>query len=263
MALVTCRFFADTLGINTTMTVILPEGPKSQIGVNSRTGGKGKHKTLYLLHGLSDDDSIWTRRTSIERYAGEYGLAVVMPNVHRSFYTDMEHGAPYWKFLTEELPAAARAFFPLSEAREDNFVAGLSMGGYGAFKWALTHPERFAAAGSFSGALDIAKHVKELEVNDSYFSRTFQLVFGDKEVKGSDADLLELLERSKTGGHTDRLPLLYQSCGTEDFLYEGNQAFREACRNTGYQLTYEDGPGNHDWTYWDDQVQRFLKWLPL
>src|SRR5690606_35149889 len=119
---------------------------------------KKKHPVLYLLHGLSDDDTIWLRRTSIERYVAGLGLAVVMPNVHRSFYADMAYGGQYWTFLTEELPRVAGDFFPLSDAREDNYVAGLSMGGYGAFKWALSYPERFAAAGSLSGVLDLAKH---------------------------------------------------------------------------------------------------------
>lgn len=93
-----------------------------------------KHPTLYLLHGLSDDHTIWLRRTSIERYVASMGLAVVMPAVHRSFYTDMDKGYRYWTFISEELPALARSFFPLSDKREDNFAAGLSMGGYGAFK---------------------------------------------------------------------------------------------------------------------------------
>ncbi|MFF2888766.1 alpha/beta hydrolase [Paenibacillus sp. NPDC057967] len=257
MALLTCRFYSETLGMSTSMTVILPQATRSQIGMDN-TAAAGKHKTLFLLHGLSDDDSIWVRRTSIERYVAEHGLAVVMPNVHRSFYTDMEYGEAYWTFLTEELPAVARSFFPLSEAREDNFVAGLSMGGYGAFKWALRHPDRFAAAGSFSGALDIAAHVRE--VGD--FDRIFKLIFGDKEVQGTDDDLLALLGRSASGQNGPN-PLLYQCCGTEDFLYNGNKAFRDACEKTDYQLTYKDGPGGHSWAYWDEHIQQFLKWLPL
>ncbi|RIX54001.1 esterase family protein [Paenibacillus nanensis] len=257
MALMSCRFYSETLGLSTSMTVILPEETQTQIGMSNRSGGK-LHKTLYLLHGLSDDDSIWTRRTSVERYVSEYGIAVVMPNVHRSFYTDMEYGGDYWKFLTEELPAKARAFFPLSSAREDNFVAGLSMGGYGAFKWALTYPERFAAAGSFSGALDMAGHVKASREHAP--NRTFELIFGDKDIAGTDADLLALLKRPAEGGER---PLLYQSCGTEDFLYQGNIVFRDACLQSEYQLTYHDGPGDHTWAYWDEHIQHFLKWQKL
>ena len=106
---------------------------------------------LYLLHGLSDDHTAWLRYTSIERYATARGLAVVMPAVHRSFYADEAHGHAYWHFVSEELPAIVAAFFRLSERREDTFVAGLSMGGYGALKLGLHHPERFAAVASLSG----------------------------------------------------------------------------------------------------------------
>ena len=182
-----------------------------------------------------------------------------MPNVHRSFYTDMEYGGAYWTFLTEELPAVARSFFPLSDAREHNFVAGLSMGGYGAFKWALRHPEQFAAAGSFLGVLDIAERQKMSA--DSPFDRKFQLVFGDKPIEGTENDLFELLKRQAQSASSK--PALYQCCGTEDFLYNGNVMFREACEQTDFRLTYDEGPGNHNWAYWDEHIQRFLQWLPI
>ncbi len=128
MALIQCQFYSEVLGLSTSMNVILPQATRSQIGMEGKQG-TGPHPTLYLLHGLSDDDSTWLRRTSIERYVASMGLAVVMPQVHRSFYTNMEQGAAYWTFISEELPALARSFFPLSDKREDNFVAGLSMGG--------------------------------------------------------------------------------------------------------------------------------------
>ena len=139
MALIHCDFFSEVLHLSTSVVVILPQPAPSQNGTTG-CGGSHKHPTLYLLHGLSDDHTIWQRRTSIERYVSLLDLAVVMPAVHRSFYTDMAHGYRYWTFISEELPALARSFFPLSDAREDNFVAGLSMGGYGAFKLGLTHP---------------------------------------------------------------------------------------------------------------------------
>ncbi|MGO4696715.1 alpha/beta hydrolase [Paenibacillus sp. 2TAB26] len=258
MALITCNFFSEALGLSTSMTVILPQQTTSQIGMNNRSSQK-LHKTLYLLHGLSDDDTIWMRRTSIERYVAEQGFAVIMPNVHQSFYTDMAYGNKYWTFLTEELPAVARSFFPLSDAREDNFVAGLSMGGYGAFKWALRHPDRFAAAGSLSGALDMADMVKRSEMTD--LKRLFHLIYGDKEIKGTDDDLLHLVAGSAKLDSAAK-PLLYQCCGTEDFLYNDNIAFRNASEQANYPLTYVEGPGNHEWSYWDTHIQQFLEWLP-
>ena len=125
MALIQCDFFSESLGFSTSMNVILPQPARE------------RYRVLYLLHGMSDDHTIWCRRTSIERYVDPLGLAVVMPAVHRGYYTDMAAGYRYWTFISEELPALARSFFPLSHKREDTFVAGLSMGGYGAFKLAL------------------------------------------------------------------------------------------------------------------------------
>lgn len=101
MALLTCNYFSEVLGLSTAMTVILPETTAGQYGMDNVKSTE-VHKTLFLLHGLSDDHTIWVRRTSIERYAALKGIAVVMPQVHRSFYTDMTHGLRYWTFLTEE-----------------------------------------------------------------------------------------------------------------------------------------------------------------
>ncbi|WP_026695241.1 alpha/beta hydrolase [Peribacillus kribbensis] len=254
MALLTCRFYSEVLNLSTSMTVLLPQQTQSQIGMENKMTS-GKHQTLYLLHGLSDDDSIWTRRTSIERYAAPLGLAVVMPQVHHSFYTDMKYGNKFWTFLTEELPFIARSFFPLSEKREDNFVAGLSMGGYGALKWALNRPDQISAAASLSGVTDIAAVQKEDRLQP-----VLDLVFGNEEVKGTEHDLFSLIEKN-----TDRKdrPMLYQACGTEDFLYQGNVRFKEHCERSGYPLTSLFEPGEHEWGFWDKTIQDVLAWLPL
>ena len=259
MALIDCKFFSETLGLSCSMNVILPQPTTAQIGMNGRAG-TGKHPVLFLLHGLSDDHSIWLRRTSIERYAAPLGLAVVMPAVDRSYYADMACGGhPYWTFLSQELPALCRNFFPISDRREDTFAAGLSMGGYGAFKLALHCPEQFAAAGSFSGALDVARWWPEA---DPAHNLDFHNIFGSPEqFAGSDNDLFALATRLAASPAPQ--PQLYQCCGTEDFLYDGNQHFRNHATQLGLPLTYEEGPGTHEWGYWDRQVQRFLSWLPL
>lgn len=259
MALIECKFYSEVLGLSTSMTVILPQKTTTQIGMSNVSRGE-LHPTLYLLHGLSDDDSIWLRRTSIERYVAEMGIAVVMPQVHRSFYTDMAEGGRYWTFISEELPALARSFFPLSPKREDTFVAGLSMGGYGAIKLGLRKPETFAAAASLSGALDMAHHF--LNWGDpTVRSVEYDRIFGTGDISGTSDDLLWLLEELERSKGPQ--PLLYQCCGTEDFLYEDNQRFREKCGETSLSLTYEEGPGGHEWGYWDTQIRNVLAWLPL
>lgn len=259
MALIECRFYSEVLGLSTSMHVILPQQTTSQIGMNNVARGT-RHPVLYLLHGLSDDDSIWLRRTSIERYVAELGLAVVMPQVHRSFYTDMAEGGRYWTFISEELPALARSFFPLSHDRADNFAAGLSMGGYGAMKLGLRRPDVFSAAASLSGALDMAHHFMNWE-DPTQRTPEYDLIFGKDDISGTPNDLLWLLEDCDRSPGPK--PLLYQCCGTEDFLYRDNVTFREACRRTSLDLTYEEGPGGHTWDYWDAKIQDVLAWLPL
>jgi putative tributyrin esterase len=249
MALIHCQFKSKVLNMSTSMTVILPEN----IAIGIRV------PTLYLLHGYSDDDSIWVRRTSIERYVESMGIAVIMPQVHRSFYADMDKGLNYWTFLSEELPQIARSMFPLSAERADNFVAGLSMGGYGAFKWALNKPEVFAAAASLSGALVMGR--ERTHAIAEAISSDLKLIFGDHGFAETNNDLLWLIHPDNTNNGPQ--PLLYQCCGTEDFLYEENLIFRAACEKTSHSLTYEEGPGVHDWAYWDRKIQDVLAWLPI
>ena len=94
MALLHVNFFSDVLGMATSMDVILPEQTMGQIGMEGRASDK-PYPTLYLLHGMSDDHTIWQRRTSIERYVSDMGIAVVMPTTHLGWYTDMAQGNRY------------------------------------------------------------------------------------------------------------------------------------------------------------------------
>jgi S-formylglutathione hydrolase FrmB len=254
MALFHCNFFSAVLRLSASIDVILPQ---PQPGVRR----EGKLPVLWLLHGLSDDHTIWQRRTSLERYVEQMNLAVVMPAVDRSFYTDMAQGNRYWTYISQELPSLARSFFPLSARREDNFVAGLSMGGYGAFKLALSHPTRYAAAASLSGALhNFAEDAAASE--DPAWVAELQRVFGDlTKFTGGPNDVYALATRVAKG--KTPAPQLFQCCGTEDFLYEGNLRFKAHAEALGLPLTYEEGPGEHVWSYWDAMIQRVLAWLPL
>ncbi|WP_245780869.1 alpha/beta hydrolase [Gracilibacillus orientalis] len=254
------RFFSEVLTISTSMTVILPEETTSQIGLkNNRSDGK--IPVLYLLHGFSDDHTIWSRRTSIERYAAEYGIAVVMPQVDHNFYSDMQYGKKYWTFISEELPRIARSFFPLSVKREDNFVAGLSMGGYGAFKWALRKPEQFTAAASLSGVLDIATHAEKAREEQDPINNALYQVYGEQDLHGTDQDLFtvikELLKSEK------ELPQLFQACGTEDYLWEDNQIFNQFAEENNLPLVHTFTTGTHEWGYWDEKIKEVLAWLPI
>ncbi len=241
------------------MDVILPQNTSGQIGMEGHADQK--LKTLYLLHGKSDDHTIWQRRTSIERYATEYGIAVVMPAVHLSFYSNLPNGMRYWDYVSEELPGICRTFFPqLSAKREDNFAAGLSMGGYGALKFGLLKNEQFGAVASLSGALDIA-----LSVEDPAFANSklfYQSVFGDMErFAGSPNDLMAAAQKlHDTGGVK---PKIYIWCGKQDFLYAQNISAKNKLRALQFDVTYEESDGDHQWKYWDDKIRRVLEWLPL
>ncbi len=259
MALINCEFFSDSLELNIGMQVILPQATATHAHHREGVSLEPPHPTLYLLHGLGDDHTGWCRQSSIERYVANKNLAVVMPSVHRSFYTDMKNGHDYWTFITQELPGLCRKFFPLSDKREDNFVAGLSMGGYGAFKWAMSHPEMFCAAASLSGAVD---RTQRMATSDK-MTQEFANVFGaSDQYLGSDNDLLHLATRLAEGSKP--APALYQCCGTADFVYPENLTFRDHLQGLGLPLDYHEHPGEeHEWSYWDRMIQDVLEWLPL
>ena len=259
MALMHVDFFSDILGMSVNMDVILPQQTHGQIGMEGVGAGE-QYKTMYLLHGMSDDHTIWQRRTSIERYVSDLGIAVVMPTTHLAFYTDTTYGMRYWTFLSEELPAICREFFPrMSRKREDTLAVGLSMGGYGAWKMGLRASDTFGAAASLSGALDMVRDYHWNMKKRPELKSLFDGVFGTPEqLKGSDNDLLALADKLAT--QKKELPRLYAWCGTEDFLYEGNLAAWEHVKKLGFDLTCEQSEGDHQWKYWDAKIQDVLRW---
>jgi S-formylglutathione hydrolase FrmB len=250
------NFFSEVLTLHSTMYVLLPQRSLAE----AKNKRKPKFRTLYLLHGHSDDHTAWMRWSSIEKHVEGLNLAVVMPAVNLSFYTDMIHGKDYLRFVSEEIPAVVRDMFPLSDKREDNFVAGLSMGGYGAFKLALTYPDRYAAAASLSGAVDVVADIRAHEkAGDKEWMAEFRAIFGDaSKVPGSKHDLFAL---AKKIAKSPIKPRLYQCCGTEDQLYEMNIRYRDAIRKLPLDLTYAEGPGEHNWMYWDRMIQDVLGWM--
>ncbi len=252
MAFLQTQFFSEALNVEVTVNVILPESNQG-IGVNA-SSGDALPKVLYLLHGYSDDHSIWMRRTSVERYAAAHNLAVIMPAVNHSYYCNEVCGERYWDYVSDELPRAMHRFFRLSGKPEDTYVAGLSMGGYGAMRLALTYPERFAAAASFSGVLDVADMTGRSDQRIADFER----IFGDvSRIRGSQHDLLTLLNKQRTAPHR---PRLYVACGTDDFLYAHHGRFCTAAEKCGWEITHQETPGfGHDWAYWDMQVKRFIQ----
>ena len=258
MALLHVNYHSDVLDLNVEMDVILPEETLGQIGMTGTAGQT--YPTLYLLHGMSDDHTIWQRRTSIERYAARYNLAVVMPSADLSWYTDMYRGPKYFTFLTRELPKICRGMFPrMSDRREDTFIAGLSMGGYGALKAALRADDVYSQCAALSAAADVALWARTAREDRKTY---WEDVFGPAEqVEGSINDIFAAARELKASGRP--LPRVYMWCGTEDSLFNQNERMRDCLREQGYDLTWEQSPGGHSWDCWDDKIQTVLQWLPL
>ena len=217
------------------------------------------YKTLWLLHGLSDDNTGWMRYTSIERYAKKHSLAVIMPNADRSWYTDTAYDANYFSFMTKELPELCfRTFSQMSQRRENNIVAGLSMGGYGAIKMAFSCPEQYGSCISLSGSLDITRKGRSCNLNE------WRSIFGfdmnsPLELEGSEHDLYALTSKAK--GEGKQLPKLYMWCGTEDSLIEVNRSFDQHLTELGVSHKFESSEGDHSWKWWDLHIQGALEWI--
>lgn len=251
MALAELNFYSEALGLQTTVNVIIPQKSTSgEIGIKSDVKD-GKYKCLYLLHGLSDDHTIWLRRTSIERYAQEYGICVVMPFADRSFYTDMKYGGKYYTYIAKELPRIIREFFNVSKKREDNFIAGLSMGGYGALKIGLRECDSFCACAGLSSVADI------VGLTDT-FRDVYIPIFGE-ELNIPDEENLFFLTQSNNDNPNK--PKIYMGVGTEDFMYKENIKLKEHIEALDFDFTYRESSGTHSWAFWDEYIQYVLEWL--
>lgn len=260
MALAQVDFFSEFLKQQYCMNVILPEQINGYSAV-SKKRIEPPYPVLYLLHGTSQNHTDWTRFCALERYAQRTGLVIVMPATLRGWYTNQKIGYPFFDFFTKELPLTVKRFFNVSDKREDTFVAGVSMGGYGAVKLGACFPERFAAVASMSGAVNMI-HVIEKSKNQSDKAKMYRnLTFGTlDEMRGTEMDTVYMLEKRLAEGTP--LPKFYICCGTEDYLLPVNRAFHERFEGR-LDMVYVEGEGGHKWEYWDDQIQKIIKWLPL
>ena len=250
MALIRIDHVPETVQVNLPLNIILPD-PGKMAGVPV-----AKRKVLYLLHGLSDDASAWQRYSSIETLAAAYGLVVVMPSAGRSFYIDQPNGQKYFSYLTDELPHYLADVFGVKPAREETFIAGNSMGGYGAIKAALLHPELYGAAASLSGALAIA--ILQLLPETDPRRNEFILLFGDLEkLPGSEHDPTVWLQRGAS--NPSLLPHLYISIGKQEDIYPLSGMFHSACQDLGIASEYLEEDGKHDWFLWDRHIRWFLE----
>lgn len=251
MALIQMQFLSNALKRTVPVTVILPVE-------NPRFGPS--FPTLYLLHGLLGNHTDWVAGTRIRQWAEERGLAVVMPSGDNSFYIDqLLPNQDYGEFIGRELVELTRRAFPLSRRREDTFLAGLSMGGFGAIRNALKYAGTFGYAAGFSSAV----HIFEMPADAP--GRTLfreDLVFGDlEEARKSDKNPRAALKNAKAAALP--LPKMYMSCGLQDSLLQSNRSLRDFFLEEGVCLTYREADGHHDWDFWNTQIRELLDWLPL
>ncbi|MBE6638294.1 MAG: esterase family protein [Ruminococcaceae bacterium] len=245
MALITLRFESASLGKNTTVNIVRPDGNLNGV--------------LYLLHGLSDDESIFLRRSSIERYAEREKLMVVMPNGDRCFYTDTPGCGHYFSFITEELPCVLQntfANFPTN--REKTYIGGISMGGYGSLKAALRCPEKYSSVLCLSGAFDICGMAENAFLGGKIW---WQSILGDiSKVRGSDEDVFALAEKRKAEGAS--LPRITMWCGESDFILDHSRRMQKHLNDLGYDISYTESPGSHCWDSWDEALPKLLPQIP-
>lgn len=261
MALIQCNFFSKALMRTVPIQVVLPTdkfvGPEG-------TQPEGPFKTLYLLHGIMGNYTDWVSGTRVQSWAQDRNLAVVMPSGDNSFYVDNpKSSANYGTFIGKELVDFTRRTFPLSRKREDTFIGGLSMGGFGSIVNGLQNPETFGAVCALSSALILDSAPQNKEYTDNLFTNRgyYESIFGDlTKVRGSIFDYDALAE--KVAPLAEK-PKFYMACGTEDELIGVNRQFRDHLQKLGFDVTYEEGPGVHDWYFWDKYILKAMEWLPL
>lgn len=223
-------------------------------------------RMLILLHGILGNYTDWVNGTRIQRWAEAKNLCVVMPSGDNAFYVDIpESGNYYGKFIGEELPAMMRRMFHISDRREDCYIAGLSMGGFGAMRNGLRYNDTFGAIASLSGAF-ILHEPRADEGNLNRFG-VEQYCFGSMEKAWNSEKnpqyLAKCLAERRAAGEEVNLPRIYMCCGTEDGLLGPNHAVLDDLVSKGFDVTWEEGPGGHEWNFWDTYIEKILNWLPL
>lgn len=250
---ITCEFQSQCLKEITQVTILLPKDRPSPLLAETAVVFSPL-RTLYLLHGAMESPETWLWNSGIAQLVDEWKLAVVMPNGRGSFYLDEPDGPAYFSFLTQELPEYLEQILPLSSRREDRFIGGLSMGGYGAVFAALMRPERFGKVFSMSGALDVAKAVGFVKVafgNAPWFLRD------RKALENGPYDLMHLLD----GIHAQAIPPMLLTCGSGDYFLHSCRKFQQKAEAVGIRSTLSVTPGGHDWPYWNEQLPLCIRWL--
>ncbi|ETT36678.1 alpha/beta hydrolase family protein [Paenibacillus sp. FSL R5-0623] len=246
MAHITIETGSPTLCMNTSIHVV------------SSDSGETSGGTLYLLHGAGDNASTWQRLTTIEMYAAQYGCTIIMPEANRSYYTDMEYGLNYFHYITQELPEICKRLLNLNPDPEKTYVAGLSMGGYGALKCGLTYPERYRKVVSLSGVTDIQTRLHDPHMPATMI-KEMKAVFGERLQVKADQDIYALSAKLLEQGVP--LPDILSCCGDSDPFVEMNRDYARYMQGTAFDFRYVETPGAHEWRFWEHHLRTMFDFL--
>ena len=260
MALIQVNYLSKALFRTVPVNVIVPSDKISFETMDYLPAPEDGYPTLYLLHGLLGNYTDWVSGTRIQRWAEDAGLAVVMPSGDNAFYVDGQAANnDYGTFIGEELPRVMRAMFPLSHRREDTFIAGLSMGGFGAIRNGMKYAETFSRiAGLSSGIHFFDPDFTSLAGEESVFG---DLVAAAKTDKNHHVVFEQLKER--VAADEVEAPAFYLACGTQDSLMGVNRSFLADVEAAGFDVTWDEEDRGHDWDFWDSQIKKVIDWLPL
>lgn len=261
MAFLTLNYESHFLHCNHDIGIILPDCSRD-VSPKEFYNNKTKYPVLWLLHGTFGDYSDWVRKSKIELYACERNLIVVMPSALNSFYSNWDSfatGYSMWDYLTEELMPLIYNWFPASSDQKDNFIGGLSMGGFGAIKYATAYPEKFAGVAILSAYAYNTNFLNEKQL-DSRTKNNIVNAGGFEAFKGS---IENTWERMKEIREKEKFPKLYCACGKQDFLYQECCAFNEYMKSLDIQFCFETGEGSHEWRFWDKYIERALDYFEI
>ena len=251
----TIQFESKLVGKTLPYNVLLP------VNYNQPESGAKRYPVVYLLHGLSGHYTNWIEKTKLVDYAASYEFIIVMPEGNDGWYTDSASvpANKYESYILQELIPDVEKRFRASSEREGRAIAGLSMGGYGALKFGVKHPEMFVFSASLSGAFDAASWSEADLKGLEFIWQTLQPVFGAEKSETRAANDLRKLYSELTAQRIAALPYIYVDCGTEDALLEINRSFVDILTKQKIPHEYRQLPGSHSWTYWDAQVQEVLR----
>ncbi len=270
MSLIQFNFESQYLYNNTTISVILPDKPGDVEAADFYASGK-KYKVLWLLHGTFGDHSDWVRKSMIELYAQEHKLIVVMPSGLNADYTSWPGfalGFDMESHLIKELMPLIHNWFPASSKKEDNYIAGLSMGGQGVMQYILKYPELFHAAAVLSYPPIPMDRIDWNGDREDFFFRANnpRMINQIANAGGKEAFIAknnlyqQILDMHEAG----TLPKMIMGCGDKDFFYEEYCYFKEVCKEKNIPITFGELPDlGHEWRFWDKFIQTALEFFEL